>query len=157
MTDPAQSPTGDPVTPDEVDLMGESARIRRAGQAKIKHALDLYDAARQTLAAELQEDAGPFLDRMFVAVRPIIEAYQRDLSEAFRLYTAVRDQTASEVEEATRKLRDDHAARMAGVNADRPSCADCGSHRLTPAGCLNCMYPAGGQRPAPRRQRGVQS
>lgn len=157
MSEPARQSTGQPVSPAEAELMGDSAAIRRAGQARIQQALELWHQFKVARTAELQRDAAPFLDRMLAALKPLIEAHERDQAEAFQAYCQIRDRVTAEVEETTRRLREEHMQLAAERNADRPTCPDCGSHRLIPGGCLNCMYPPGSSRAVQQRSRGVPS
>lgn len=157
MSEHAQPPADQPVTPAETDLMSQTAALRRAAQGVIGQALEAWNQYRVARTAQLQADAAPFLDRMLTALAPIIEAHERDQAEAFRAYQQVRDEVTGRVEEETRRLREEHMARMAELNADRPTCGKCGSTRLVPGGCLNCMYPPGAGRPTQARRSRVDS
>lgn len=135
--------TSPDLTDQELSTALTVAELRQRGAELIKRLLQEFHDYKAQRNARFQAEIQPQLDALLAVMVPAQESAAADITTAFASYVQLRDAIREHVDEQCRIARIQAESERAARIAAMPHCGDCGSHRLTPGGCLDCLYPPG--------------
>jgi len=143
--------------PGEATTAVDVINLRRQGNQLIADLLAEYRAFVAAEEAAIQAAVAPELDALLGKLTALTAESEGRRQDKLARYLRLRDAVREHVETVARAYRERSDAERATRLAALPHCETCGSHRLTPAGCLACMYPPATPRQPQRPRARVQS